>query len=1125
MGARRWSWMCVAFAVSSLGYAVAADLTYVEVDDAFEVSHYSQKTSVRSPISLTVDEQGAVYVAEVGRVQRGVEDTRKVRFWMMDEIAIQSTDDRLKQYNKWIKAGKFEADRFTKYEDRIVKLIDTDGDGLADKKTIYADGFNKPLDGHGSSILYDKGRVYYANIPNLWLLEDTTGDGVADTRKSLQDGFGLRSGVSGHDMHGLEWGPDGRLYWSIGDRGYNIVTKEGVHLKDSESGAVFRCDPDGSNIEIFCFNNRNPQDLAFDQYGDLFTVDNNRGGIDRSRLCYLIEGGDYGWQSGFENMWTFRGDCGISSLKGPGAPIAWTDEGLWRTNFPGQGAHVIPAINYIDGGSCGIVYVPGRNLGERYENRFIFADWTLGLKAFAMRSVGAGYEMDDFHDFFKAGSLIDVDFDNKGDLLIADYSPPVASDDGTRGAVYRVRPRRSPETSESAAFEKVLAEGLASSSEEALFDLLRQRDQRVRRNAQRELVARGAKGQKWLLKAASESVALVTPAEGDGGDVFDGLLLRRIHGIWGLGQIARTDVSVVAPLVKLLDDPFFRIRAQAARTLGGLKVAAAGPRLTELLSDAHPRVRSFAAMAVGKVGYKAAVPQLGALLESNDNKDPYMRHAVVYGLEQMDDLDAVLTLAKHPAPSVRLGVLLVLRRTKDGRIARFLQDENPTLIAEAIRAIHDEGITGAELALAEHLRDYIGASSDVVLPSLLNFHRIVNVAVRLGREEDLKNILEFATESSIPEKARAMALYRLHDWSDPFMVDRVIGQVRKVPAGRYQNESLIASAIKTQLPKAEGQVLAALYFLAGDREISLGTDVVERQVLAVTAHRNERLGALKVLLNNPPESLYKTLETLLRDREESLRLAGLKALCENFPDKASPHLKRVLSKAGMSERQVAINFLGTLDIEVAPEILVDAVGRLKAGQKGMKEVELELREACGARPEASVTDAWAAYEKSLPAEQAKDAYRDVLFGGSMRRGRTLARSSGTAQCIVCHSIRGGGGVVAPDLAKMGKRASREYYLQSIVDPNAVVVPGFGSMTATLKDGSVLIGSVVAEDGKTLTLRMADQSKKVVAIADVKSRTDAVSLMPPMGSILKKREIRDIISFLVYLNVPEKKAAH
>src|SRR5262249_38244076 len=158
--------------------------------------------------------------------------------------------------------------------DRVRRLEASSGNGKPDRSTVFADGFDRAEDGLGSGVLARRGNVYYTCIPDLWLLKDTQGTGKADVKKSLHTGYGVPVAFSGHDPHGLKMGPDGRLYFTIGDRGLHVES-EGRVVSNPDSGAVLRCEPDGSNLELFHVGLRNPQEIAFDKFGNLFTVDNN----------------------------------------------------------------------------------------------------------------------------------------------------------------------------------------------------------------------------------------------------------------------------------------------------------------------------------------------------------------------------------------------------------------------------------------------------------------------------------------------------------------------------------------------------------------------------------------------------------------------------------------------------------------------------------------------------------------------------------------------------------------------------------------------------------------------------------------------------------------------------------
>ena len=127
------------------------------------------------------------------------------------------------------------------------------------------------------------------------------GDGAADERKSLSRGYGVHDAFIGHDLHGLRIGPDGKLYFSIGDRGVHVETA-GRTLAVPDTGAVLRCNLDGSELEVFATGLRNPQELAFDSTATCSPATTTPTAATRRGWVHVVEGGDSGWRIGYQYL-------------------------------------------------------------------------------------------------------------------------------------------------------------------------------------------------------------------------------------------------------------------------------------------------------------------------------------------------------------------------------------------------------------------------------------------------------------------------------------------------------------------------------------------------------------------------------------------------------------------------------------------------------------------------------------------------------------------------------------------------------------------------------------------------------------------------------------------------------
>ena len=160
-----------------------------------------RRADARESGRVRFDEKGRLFVAETYRYRTSVLDIRHYMFMLEDDLASRTIDDRDRLHpQEFPKAGR--SSRSKPKSSACVE--DTDGDGKADTTRVYADGFNTPLDGIASGVLARHGKVWFTNMPNLWLLAEGA-DGKAEKRE-LCLGYGVRFSFTGHDLHGLAMG-------------------------------------------------------------------------------------------------------------------------------------------------------------------------------------------------------------------------------------------------------------------------------------------------------------------------------------------------------------------------------------------------------------------------------------------------------------------------------------------------------------------------------------------------------------------------------------------------------------------------------------------------------------------------------------------------------------------------------------------------------------------------------------------------------------------------------------------------------------------------------------------------------------------------------------------------------
>ncbi|HEY8504582.1 MAG TPA: PVC-type heme-binding CxxCH protein [Gemmataceae bacterium] len=1063
--------------------------------EGLEAELWAAEPLLANPVAFAFDEKGRCYVAETFRLHAGVTDNRGHMYWLDDELASRTVADRVAMYRKYHK------EKFADYErehDRVRRVWDSDGDGRADRATVFADGFKDAAAGIGSGVLARGRDVWYTCIPDLWLLRDADADGKADEKKSLSSGYGVHVAFIGHDLHGLTMGPDGRLYFSIGDRGLNVVTREGKRLFNPDSGAVLRCEPDGSNLEIVVYGLRNPQELAFDAYGRLFTGDNNSDSGDRARWVHVVEGGDSGWRIGYQYG-------SAMSNRGP-----WNAEKIWHLAHEGQPAYVLPPLAHITDGPSGLVAYPGVGLGDRYKDHFFLCDFrgapgTSGVWALTVKPKGAAFEVADLHRFVWNILATDCDFGPDGAFYVSDWVEGWGKTG--KGRVYRFTDPGQMKKPVVQEVRKLLAEGFDKRPDEELRKLLEHADRRVRQEAQFALAERPDTG-----------IGIFTDAALTSKNVF-----ARLHSVWGLGQIARhagdaqTKARALAPGEALVKDPDPEVRIQAAGHLSDAKFGATPRHLIPLLRDPEPRVRLHAAIALGRHVRPDdevagdAYAAVRRMLEENADRDPYLRHGGVMALTGLGEKWAAKA-AQDVSPAVRMGAVLAMRRLGDAAVARLLSDAEPRLVEEAARAIHDEPIPEALPQLAA-LITRSGLSEPLG-------YRVLNANYRLGGPENALALARFAARAGEKESLRAEALRMLGDWANPPRRDRVTGGTQSLPP---RPAEVAAAALRPALggiaagPRAVRRQAARVAGKLGIKEI--GGELFEL-VSDAGEPADVRVQALEALESLKDERLAKAVEAAIASADPLLRNAGRAALAKTAPDKVVGQLAEVVGKpdSPLRERQGAYELLGSIGTAAADELLANALDRLLANDLP-PELHLEVLEAARRRAEksAAVREKLAAYEKSLPEDDPLAAFREALAGGDAKAGREIFLNKSETYCLRCHKVDGDGGEVGPDLSDIGAKQPRPYLLEAIVLPDKQIAKGYESVLVYRLDGKIVRGVLRSEDAKRLNLITPEGQLVTVAKEDIDVRQADKSAMPEdLVKHLSKRELRDLVEFLSVL---------
>ena len=395
----------------------AKAVSQLDLYPGLEATLFASEPQILSPTNIDVDHRGRVWVCEVVNYRAHARDNKRPQ------------------------------------GDRILILEDINGDGKADSQKVYYQG--RDVDASlGICVLGNK--IIVTCAPNVIVFTDEDGDDKPDSRQLLFTRTGRPQ--DDHSTHSFVFGPDGKLYWNMGNNGGYvhdangklIVDTAGNHVLDRRQfgrfkdartpywgGMIFRCNPDGSEFEVLGHNFRNNYEVAVDSFGNIWQSDNDDDGHYGVRINYILEGGNYGYR---EEL------TGAGWRKHRVSQAADVSSRHWHQNDPG----VVPNFVQTGAGSpTGITVYEGELLPKIFHNQVIHCDAGPGVVWAAKAKPNGGGFSGEMINIVKGERdkwfrPVDVAVAPDGALFVSDWYDPVVGwnrqADSERGRIYRIAP-------------------------------------------------------------------------------------------------------------------------------------------------------------------------------------------------------------------------------------------------------------------------------------------------------------------------------------------------------------------------------------------------------------------------------------------------------------------------------------------------------------------------------------------------------------------------------------------------------------------------------------------------------------------------------------------------------------
>ncbi|MEE2642164.1 MAG: PVC-type heme-binding CxxCH protein [Planctomycetota bacterium] len=948
---------------------------------------------------------------------------------------------------------------------QIIRLEDSDDDGVYDRRVLFADKMMFP-----EGAMWHDGSLYVCAPPQIWKLTDTNGDGRADRREVWFDGKTLTG--CANDLHGPYLGPDGWIYWCKGAFAEQTYRRqEGPDLV-TRAAHVFRRRPQGGEVEVVMTGGMdNPVEVVFTPEGERIfntTFLHHPHDGKRDGLIHAIYGGVYGKEHGV--------------LDG----------------HPRTGDLMPELVNQDASAPSGLLRLESGGLGESYRDNLLCTSFNLhkvfryrlSYRGSMLRTRNEDFVVCDDLDFHPTDVIEDAD----GSVLIVDTGGwyklccPTSQlqKPDLLGAIYRVRRTGTAKTADPRGLKidwtRVNPVTLLSDERHA-----------VRKRAH------------WL--------AIDQRREGELQELVTGSADERVRqrAVWALSGIdsrrARDTVR------QALNDSRPRVAQAAAHVVSAWKDQQAIDELGRLLRTGPPMNQRVAAEALGRLGQPRAIPVLLRAAESlavseevpGQVEDRALEHSLIYALIEIGNRSALTSGLEERSPMAQHVSLLALAGISEEALedqkpllVKSLNSVNGTLRRTAWRIVSqhpewaDQLISRFEKQLAEKK---IALSEWVPFVDHPQVQGLVLMALRdpalpRGMKSRLLNCLVAADQPKSLTGDWTSLPTLLLETGDSELLASALSWIQK-RRNAMEDEGVAMDALDENLKSIADQ----------------GNFPAQLRLAALIACRSGPLDRVKQLLvcshlrASHPVAVRTLAIDVLSKTELTAELASLVAAEIRY--------------AGPAEIEKLVSILQGLPSDVLGLKVLDSLRESRVLSAVPPENLAKLLATFGPR---TARGGQLLVEKIRQENLARASRLEKILalvpGGDARKGQAIFHGN-QASCIACHQMGYLGGRTGPSLSNIGRIRSERDLLESLMFPSLSFVRSFEPVVIETVDGRVLSGIIKNETSDTLEITV--DAKKVERLQKSEIENRKVGTQSIMPSVLDKlfsdRELADLIRFL------------